>query len=170
VRALAGRKGPDHGNLHRMWAAETISLTPKRAPRSSDAPGGYSGRRVNHRPLAHIERPPGSGGVTVGAGAELLGYQQRALDRLRKHAYNRSSFYRHFHAGKLDQPHRVASAHQSNAHGELRSAGYPFKLAVDRCCGLPVAARGNELFQQRLLRLSNWRDDRAAGRLPADLC
>jgi len=51
-----------------MWAAETISLTPKRAPRSSDAPGGYSGRRVNHRPLAHIERPPGSGGVTVGAG------------------------------------------------------------------------------------------------------
>ena len=35
---------------------------------------------------------------------ELLGYQQRALNRLRKHAFNKSSFYRDFHAGKLDQP------------------------------------------------------------------
>jgi phenylacetate-CoA ligase len=36
--------------------------------------------------------------------AELLGYQQRALDRLRKHTYEKSLFYRRFHAGQLDQP------------------------------------------------------------------
>jgi phenylacetate-CoA ligase len=82
--------------------------------------------------------------------AELLGYQQRALERLRKHAYNKSSFYRHFHAGKLDQPLAelpvltkttlMENFDQLVTRPNLRLAGVEDYLS---------RLRGNELFQQR---------------------
>jgi putative adenylate-forming enzyme len=82
--------------------------------------------------------------------AELLGCQQRALNRLRIHAYNKSSFYRHFHAGKLDQPLTelpvlTKATLMENFHQLVTRSNLRLSDVEDYLSRL----RGNELFQQR---------------------